>query len=300
MRMIATFLKLLAARFHGRALDLEVGRTRLWLHPDGTLLPGIAGADGSTDPEPDPEVPDEENPTVDPEPEPDEDSEPENEPEPDEFDRDRAMRTIKRQRAEEKRLKAERDRIKAERDEMLRERETEQERTVRELGEAKQEAERERLAARTATINIALRDAALEADLDPKRLKRALKLVDRSEIEVGGDGEVDGAEDAITAFLAEFPEFKAKQAVPDEDSEDAPAPRRTPGANPDRKRSKGGELTEREAARLARDDPDKFAEMLAEGNVPREALGGKTLDRLRAEGKTDAYSVANEDGRDAN
>jgi hypothetical protein len=296
VRMIAAFLKVLLVRFRGRALDFEVGRRRFWLYPDGSLLPRIAGADGDDEPEPD-DAP--ENDEPDPEPEPTDDDEPEpDDPEPpapeDKWDEDRALRTIRKQRAEEKKLKAERDSIKAERDALLAEKETEQERTVRELGEVKAEAERLREAARSATINGALRDAAIDGGIDPKRIKRVLRLIDRSDIAVDEDGDVEGADQAVEDFLEEFPEFKAQEAEPEADPDEDGKPKRTPGANPDRKRGKGGELSHKDAVRLSTRDPEKFAEMLAEGKIPRSALGGEQYDKLKAGGKLSTASADQE------
>lgn len=291
MRMIATFLKLVLARIRGRALDLEVGRTRLWLHPDGTILPAIAGADGADE---EPETEPDEEPEVEADPEPEEepsDEEPTPEPE-DDFDKERALRTIRKQRAEEKKLKAERDKIKAERDEMRRERETEQERVIRERDEAKAEAERLREEARSAKVSVALRDAAIEAGIDPKRVKKVLRRVDRSNIEIDEDGDVIGAEQAIEEFLEDFPEVQAGPADPEPDPDPSDEPkRRSPGANPDRKRSKGGEMSHKDAVRLATQDPEKFAELLAEGKISREALGGSEYDRKKREGKLSTAST---------
>lgn len=270
MRMLRSFLRVLTARFHGRPLDLEVAGRRLWLYPDGSVMPAVAGA--SDDPEPDPEPTPEPEPTPDPETEPDPEpgSEPTPEPAEENFDQERAMRTIRKQRAEEKRLKAERDHVKAERDALLAEKETEQERLVRTADEAKAENERLRAAARTAIIDGALRDAAIDGGIDPKRVKRVLRLIDRSDITVDEDGEVDGTEAAVEGFLEEFPEFKAK-ADPAPDPEEQP--KHTPGGNPDRKR-KPKDMSAAEAKRLAKEEPDRFNELFDEGRIPASALKG--------------------------
>lgn len=274
MRMLIAVLKaplVLAARIRGRALDLEFGSRRFWLYPDGSLLPSIAGADGAGDPEVDPTPDPEPDPTPDPEPDEDPESDPTPEPAKEPFDEDRALRTIRNQRKAEKELKAERDKIKAERDELLREKETDQERVVREMGEAKAEAERERAKARKVTIDLALRDAAAEEGVPAKKVKRLLRVVDRESIEVDENGEVQGAEEAVAELLEEFPEFKeAPVPAPAEEEE---APKRTPGANPDRKR-KPKEMSTEEARRLARDEPQRFNELFEENRIPKSALKG--------------------------
>jgi hypothetical protein len=145
-------------------------------------------------------------------------------------------------------------------------------------------------------IDLALRDAAAEEGISPKKVKRLLKMVDRESLSVDQEGGVEGAEDAIADVLDEFPEFRAERPAPTDAEEPAPA-RRTPGGNPDRKRSRdGGELSAKEAARLAREDPDRFIQLMEEGKIGREQMGGKQLDRLRNEGRISSTSADNEHG----
>jgi hypothetical protein len=298
--MILTFLRLVLARARGRAIDLEFpGGRRFWLYPDGEMLPVIAGAsdvidDDAPEPEIDPEPAD--DPEIDDDP--DDAPEPPPAPKPDgEYDEERAMRTIKRQRAEAKKLKAERDAEKARADELARANETEHERLVRETGEAKEREAAARRRADTAAINLALRDAAAEEGIPGKKLKRALKMVDRDEISVDEDGNVEGAEEAITDLLEEFPEFRDAPATSTAEPDDDEPPRRKPGANPDRKTSReGGELSAKQVARIAREDPDRFIQLMDEGKIGSEQMGGKELSRLRSEGKLSTRSADAEHG----
>lgn len=284
-------------KLHPKADPYELdfgGRGRFWHYPDGSILPVITGASDIVDDEPaDPPEPDPE--PLDPEADPDE---PAPDPEPpappkEPFDEERAMRTIRKQREAEKKLKADRDRIAAERDALRAEKETEAERTARLLEETKAENERLRQAGRSATISAALRDIAIERDIDPKRVSKVIRLIDRSDIEIDDDGDVVGAEDAVDSFLEDYPEFAPKPADPDPDPGDGdpPAPTRKPGANPDRKRGKGGEMSHKEAVRLSTKDPEKFAELLLEGKIPRSALGGDQYDKLKADGNLSAASA---------
>jgi hypothetical protein len=130
------------------------------------------------------------------------------------------------------------------------------------------------------TINEALRDAALEADVDPRKIKRLLRLVDREGITVDEDGEVDGADEAVADLLEEFPEFKAPAGKPNDDGDGTAA-----GASPRRRqagpRRKPKELTKEQVAKLAREDPDRFNEdpdrfneLFEAGKIPASALGG--------------------------
>lgn len=296
MRMI---LALIRARFHGRALELEGPTGRFNLFPDGTLLPVICGAsdpviEPTDPPETDPEPPD--DPEVEPEPEP-QDPDPTPEPPKEKFDEERAMRTIRQQRETEKKERERRQQAEAERDELRRAQETEQERMVRETGEAKEAAERERRRADKAAIDLALRDAAAEEGIPGKKLRRLLKMVDRDEITVDEEGSVSGVEDAVADLLDEFPEFREVAPAPSDADDDPPAARRKPGANPDRKLSRdGGEITAKQAARIAREDPDQFVQLMEEGKIGSDQMGGKELSRLRTEGKLSSASVSNEHG----
>ena len=78
--------------------------------------------------------------------------------------------------------------------------------------------------------------------MPPKKIKRLLRLVDREQITVDEDGDVDGAEEAVEDLLEEFPELKApSRANGDDDTDDddgdrgrrePPGASRTAGASP--------------------------------------------------------------------
>jgi hypothetical protein len=282
---VRTALRFLIALFRGRALELEGPTGRFHLFPDGTLLPVMAGADGPT-PEEEAEAAREaaEEERAEAEAEAarikkaeEEGVDPEDLPKFEgDFDREKAERAIahlkERNRDRAAKAKAELDKANARAAELEREKETEQERVTREAGEAKAEAARERANTERLTIDAAIRDAAADADVPAKTIKRLVRLVDRDEISVDGDGEVDGATEAVEAFLTEFPEFKGKPAVePTEEEEEEPEPA---GGNPSRKKKPPKELTAEQVQKLAKDDPEKFNELYEAGKIPAKALAG--------------------------
>jgi hypothetical protein len=120
------------------------------------------------------------------------------------------------------------------------------------------------------TIDIAIRDAAADAEVPAKKIKRLVRLVDRDDISLDEGGEVDGATEAVDAFLEEFPEFKA-QAKADPEDPTKPEP---PGGAPDRKRKGDKELTTEQIQKLAKDNPKKFNELFDAGKIPTSALSG--------------------------
>lgn len=293
MRMLLTILRAAWAAFRGNPLELEYASRRFHLFPDGKVIPAIMGADGADEDETedteteDDSTEDETEETVE-----DDDSEtPEAELEDDDkFDKPRALRTIRKQRAKEKQLKRERDEKAAEAERYRQEQESEQERKDRELAEAKEQLAAERTKRQSSAKAIAIRDAAIELGVNPKRVKAALKLIDNEDITLDEDGNVDEDElgAAIGDFLDEYPEFAAEKPEPpaedDEDEEDEleRKPKRKPAARPDRKRTSTGEMTEAQAARLAANDPEKFAEMFDKGEIPASAMGGKKYSKLKA------------------
>jgi hypothetical protein len=119
------------------------------------------------------------------------------------------------------------------------------------------------------TIDIALRDAAADAEVPAWKIKRLVRLVDRDDISVDEAGEVEGATEAVEAFLEEFPEFKAEAKV--DPADPAPEP---PGGTPDRKRKPGKELTPEQVQDLVKNDVDKFNELFEAGKIPQSALAG--------------------------
>lgn len=76
--------------------------------------------------------------------------------------------------------------------------------------------DRERLAAEkeqkanTRIVNLEIKDVARELGVSSKKLERFLKVVDREDLEVDEDGNVDRkkVESAVKAVLADMPEFK--------------------------------------------------------------------------------------------
>jgi hypothetical protein len=283
---VRTALRVLLARLRRRPLELEgPQRRRFWLYPDGTLLPAMAGGDKT----PEEIAAEEEAAALKAEEEAEAEAEAEAaaaaakkaEEEEEEgpefegdFDAEKARRLIanERKRAAKRLAKAQAD-AKAAADkaaELEREKETEQQRVSREGGEAKAEAERQRANAERLTVDAAIRDAAAEADVPARTIKRLVRLVDRDDIAVDADGEVDGATEAVEAFLTEFPEFKGKPA-PEPDEGDPPAPE-PPGGNPPRDKKPPKELTTEQVQKLIKEDPVKFNELFEAGKIPQSAL----------------------------
>lgn len=184
-----------------------------------------------------------------------------------EVDKKRAERAVANARAAEKRAKERAEEAERERDELRQAQETEHETTKRERDEAKLEAERAKATAERMIIDGALRDAAADADVPPKKVRRLLKLVDRDEITVDDEGEVAGAAEAIADVLDEFPEFGPKPAGGDDDN----PPKEEPGGKPDRKRQPK-ELTAEQVTKMAREDPEQFNQLFDEGKIPASAL----------------------------
>jgi hypothetical protein len=193
------------------------------------------------------------------------------------LDKERAERLIQNERDRAaKRLKKaqdDADAAKAEAAKLRQEKETEQERVTREAGESKAEAERQRANAERLTIDAAIRDAAGDADVPARTIKRLVRLVDRDDISVDADGEVDGATEAVEAFLTEFPEFKGKPTTEPPADGDPPEPEPA-GGNPSRNKKPPKELTAEQARKLAKEDPEKFHELLDAGKLAG-ALAGK-------------------------
>jgi hypothetical protein len=269
-------------------LRIRLGGARRTAHavlfPDGRLLPGVAGGEGDDPDDPDPAPDPDPDPDPNPTPAPDPDPDPTPDPDPSlpkldgPFDAERARRAMaaERRKTEEERRK--RQEAERERDELRQAQESEQERIQRERDEALLEAQTARERADRLLVDNALRDAAIEAGVDPQRVARAVKLADREDIAVSHDGDeasVTGSEDAIATVVADFPEFVSSiNPDPDPDPpEDDPVPE-PPGGNPDRKR-KPKPLTPEQVSELAKKDPAKFNEMWEKGQIPKSALGAK-------------------------
>jgi predicted transcriptional regulator len=146
--------------------------------------------------------------------------------------------------------------------------ETEHETAKREATEAKLEAEREREASKALKVTLALREAAAESDVPPKKVSRLLRMVDQTGIVIDAEGDVDPetAEAAIADVLQDFPEFKAAAPRPSEEEEEE-----LPGGAPDRKR-KPKDLTRKDVEKMAREDPDRLNQLIDEGKLPASAL----------------------------
>lgn len=202
-------------------------------------------------PEPDPE------PAPEPVPTPD--------PDPPTWDEPRARRTIEQQRASEKaardELRETRARLKEIEDAQL----SDQEKVVKDRDEARADADNNRRTAQRLLIDVAIRDELIEQGVDPKRLRRAVKLVERDEITIDGD-DVAGADAAVETFFEDFPEFKLPD--PEPDPEPKPEP---PGGNADRKRGKG-EMTAEMSNKLLKSDPDEWHRRFEAGEIPEAAL----------------------------
>lgn len=281
-----TALRVLLALILRRPLELEgvngTGHRTFWLTPKGQIMPPILGGDKT----PEEEAAEAEADRLAEEQRLAEEAEAEAEakrkqeeeeqgPEFEgDFDAEKARRLIANERARAKKrldkAQSEAAAAKAEADRLKQERESEQEKTVRERDEAKAEAERLRSNSERMTIDSAIRDAAAEADVPAKTIKRLVRLVDRDEITIDAEGEVDGAAEAVEAFLTEYPEFKGKPVDPaDPDLEVEP-----PGGNPSRKKKPPKELSREQVQKLAKEDPDKFNEMFDAGQIPQSALAG--------------------------
>jgi hypothetical protein len=275
---VRTALRVLLARIRRRPLELEgvygTGHRIFFLTPKGQIMPPICG--GAPDPpDPDPIPEPEPTPVPDPDPDPDPDPVPEPGDEPKfegEYDEAQAKQAIAHLKARNRermaKAKAELAKADARAKELEREKESEQETLRREAGEAKAEADRLRADAERMLIDNAIRDAASDADVPVKKLKRIPRLVDRDGIAVE-DGEVEGATEAVEAFLTENPEFKGTAADPPD-----PEPDPEPGSSPDRKRKASKELTTEQIRKLAKEDPDKFNELYDAGKIPASALSG--------------------------
>jgi len=187
-----------------------------------------------------------------------------------EFDQAKAERAVENARNAEQAAKAEARKRKEEADELRQAQETEQETVKRESEENRAAAERERTVADNLLINEAIRDAAGELDVPVKKHRRLLRLVERKDITIDDEREVQGAQSAVEEVLEEFPEFKAAAAGPDDENTKPPE---NPGGAPDRKRG-SKELTPEAVAKMAKTETDRFNQLFDEGKIPKSALAG--------------------------
>lgn len=236
-----------------------------WYYPDrDRWLPLVAGAQVPPDPDPDP-APDPDPTPLEP-PAPPAPPAPDPAPDPPEpFDRDRAMRTIERQRESEKaavdRARAAEARVKELEDAQL----SEQEKVVKDRDEARAQADNDRRTAQRLLVDKAVMVELLDQGVDPKRLRRALKLVDRDDITVDGE-EVSGADAAVEQFFDDFPEFKKTE--PTDEPKTKPEP---PGGSPDRRRG-SGQMTAAQSDKLLKENPDEWNRRFEAGEIPTDAL----------------------------
>lgn len=259
--------------------EVRIGRDT-WILGHGRLQPPLAGGAGDVDDDPadDDDPPAADPPPVDP---PADDDDTDDDLEDDDWDRERGLRGIRsaredrrKERERRKAAEARAQAAEARANELEQAQLTEQERVVldRDAARASEQLARDR--ATHLLIDAALRDAALEQGIEPRKLKRAVRFADRTDIIVSGDigeEEVDGAEDAIADLLKDFPELKAA-VKPDDDDDPAPDPE-PPGGAPDRKR-KPKQLTAAAVAKLARENPDEFNRLYESGTLTPEQLGG--------------------------
>lgn len=117
-----------------------------------------------------------------------------------EFDKDRALATIRKQRESEEAAIARAKAAEEELDKLKRERMTEAERAEADRKAEQEELARLRREAADRKVTDLFRDAAIEAGIPPKRLKAAQAL---AELELDDDGVVTNLEDAIGKLVEE-------------------------------------------------------------------------------------------------
>lgn len=184
-----------------------------------------------------------------------------------EVDKKKAERAVRNARAAEKKAKEEAETARTEAAELRQAQETEHETAKRQAEERRVENERLQESNRRLKANEAIREAAAEADVPAKKVRRLLKLIDRDSITFDADGEVDqeSAAEAVVEVLDEFPEFRVEPPPVDPLRED-------PGGAPDRKR-RPKKIDRAEVERLAKEDPDELNKLIDENKIPASALG---------------------------
>lgn len=111
----------------------------------------------------------------------------------------------------EKRIKRERKKFEKEKErEREKQKMTDEEKAETDRKEAERQAEEKVEAANQRIINSEAKAVALEAGIDPNKLKYALKLADLEGVEVDDDGEVDtkAIQASINSVLKDMPELK--------------------------------------------------------------------------------------------
>ena len=199
-------------------------------------------------------MPDDPTPEEKPEAKP-----PEPTPQPDDFDKDRALATIRKQRESEEaaiaRAKVAETKLKEMEDAQL----SEQERIKKEADEARQTAEKATADLRDARISMALASAASGKVKDPSIIR---KLVDDASVEVGEDGQVTNAAELVDSLVKDHPYLAAETKTDDRPTD---LKKVLEGGDPV---IEDGKPLEGEAAReLLRRDEAKFHELMDRGMI---------------------------------
>lgn len=216
MAMILMFLRVLAARFRGRPLDLELpGGRRIHLFPDGRLLPGIAGADGADENE---NEDGDEGDNSDSDSGRDGDSEDEDSEKLGDAGKAALEAERKARKAAEKAAREAEKRAKKLEDEKLSDEDKLKKRA--EEGDRKSEKATAKLRMANLLTELSSADHGL---VDPRA---AIKLIE--DIEFDDDDEPTNVEDRVKALIAQYPFLKADGKRSDStDTANPPANRKT-------------------------------------------------------------------------
>lgn len=180
------------------------------------------------------------------------------------WDPDRAARTIQTQRQSEQAAITRAEQAEARAAALEQANETEQQRIQRERDEERQQNTTLSTELQSTRTEIAIRDVAAQRDVDPKRMRRLVQLVQADGgVTYDQQGIAQGVDDAVDAVLTDFPEMVGA------DGTGSSSP-----ANPARQR-RDREMTPAEAKALAVSDPEKFNRLADEGKIPSSALGAR-------------------------
>lgn len=177
----------------------------------------------------------------------------------DDFDKERALATIRKQRESEEAAIARAKEAEAELKKIQDAQLSEQERTKKEAEEAKQAAERATADLRDARITMGLTSAASGKVKDPSIIR---KLVDDSSVQVGDDGKVTNAAELVDALLKEHPYLAA-----DAKTDDRPTNLTQVLESGDPVPQDGKPLEGEAARELFKRDPDKFNDLMDKGLI---------------------------------
>lgn len=177
----------------------------------------------------------------------------------DDFDKERALETIRKQRESEsdalKRAKEAEAELKKIKDAQL----SEQERTKQEAEDAKQAAQQATEALRDARITMGLANAASGKVKDPSIVRR---LIDDNKVKIDDDGKVTNADELIEGLLKEHSYLAAEKKTDDRPTN---LKQVLEGGEPV---IEDGKPLEGEAAReLFKRDPEKFNDMMDRGLI---------------------------------